>query len=334
MDPVSQALLALAISRAGFNRLTRLATPMILVASLALDIDIFSYIGGARAYLMWRCTATHSIPGAVAIAAVVATLFTIAGRKHATMPIRFGRAFTVCLAGTLAHVAFDLCGSYGVKLLWPFSGRWFALGLIAMLDPWVLFVLLGGILVPALFRLITEEIGAKQKSRTAARGAIAALVLLAIYAGGREILYMRAIQMLESRFYRGEAPVSVGAFPESTNPFKWDGVVVTGAALLRVDVPVLGRGFDPFAAQVFFKPAESAALEAARATPSASLFLSFARFPYAHVANDDAGIHVEINDLRFSVHSPPTRAVRAEIDLSSQNQIVREKLEFAGNWWR
>jgi membrane-bound metal-dependent hydrolase YbcI (DUF457 family) len=333
MDPVSQILLAIAISRAGLNHATRLATPMLIAASVAVDLDLLAAIRGPRAYLEGRCTATHSIPGAIIIAAAVAILFTIAGRKHTTMPVRFARAFGVCLAGTFLHIALDLCGSYGVKLFWPFSGRWFALDLIAPLDPWILMLLLAGIFVPALFRMITDEIGAQPKLQSAARGAFIALALLAVYAGGREVLRMRAQQMLNSRFYRGEAPTAVGAFPDSTSPFKWYGVVVTETALIRVDVPILGLTFDPTRGEVFFKPEGSAALEAARATPAASLFLSFARFPYAHITTSDDGFHVEITDLRFDVHSPPGRTITASIDLDQQSHVVKEELKMGSAWW-
>jgi membrane-bound metal-dependent hydrolase YbcI (DUF457 family) len=333
MDLFSLALVSLAAGRAGFNRLTRLATPMLLVSGLAADLDLLSAIGGPRAYLEGRCTATHSFVGAAIIAAAIAFGFTIATRKHATMPIRFTRAFAVCAAGALLHIALDFAGSYGVKLFWPFSGRWFALDLIAPLDPWLLIFLLAGILLPALFRLITEEIGAKHKSRSAARSAIAALALLVIYTGGREILHMRALKMLNSRLYRGAPPISAGAFPDSTSPFKWYGVVATENALIRVDVPVLGTAFDPDSGRAYFKPEESAALDAARATRTASLFLSFARFPRANITQGDAGFHVEITDLRFDVHSPPGRAITAVIDLNSQARVVKEELKMGPLWW-
>ncbi|MFZ0821127.1 MAG: metal-dependent hydrolase [Candidatus Acidiferrales bacterium] len=333
MDPISQTLLSITVCRAGFDRLTRLAMPMLIVSGLAVDLDLLSAIGGPRAYLEGRCTATHSFLGASIIAAVVALAFTLAGRKHATEPIRFARAFTVCLAGALIHIALEFAGSYGVKLFWPFSGRWFALDLIAPIDPWLIVFLLAGILLPALFRLITEEIGAKHKSRSIARGAIAALALLVIYLGGREVLHMRALQMLNSRLYRGDPPITMGAFPDSTSPFKWYGVVVTENALIRVDVPILGSQFDPESGRPYFKPEPSAALEAARATPTASLFLSFARFPRAHIEQTDAGYHVEITDLRFDVHSPPGRVTSAVIDLTPQAQITKEELKMDSPWW-
>jgi membrane-bound metal-dependent hydrolase YbcI (DUF457 family) len=336
MDPVSQLLLSITVSRAGFNRVTRLATPMLIVAGLAPDLDLFSGIAGPRAYLEGRCTATHSFLGAVIIAAIVALGFTIATRKHATAPVRFGRAFIVCAAGVFFHIALDFAGSYGVKFLWPSSGRLFALDLLAPLDPWLLIFLISGILLPTLFRLITEEIGAKHKSRSIARGAIIALALMVVYTGGRAILQMRAVKVLNSRLYRGAPPTAVGAFPDSVSPFKWYGVVVTENALVRVDVPILGTVFDPDTGRIYFKPEESAALEAARATPSASLFLSFARFPRAIVTKNDSGFHVEITDLRFDTNSrsQPNKAMTAEIDLNQQGRVVNEQIKMADIWLR
>jgi membrane-bound metal-dependent hydrolase YbcI (DUF457 family) len=334
MDPLSHLLLLVTASRAGLNRITRLATPMIIVAGLVPDMDLVSGLGGPRAYLEGRFTATHSFVGALVIAGIVAFAFTIAGRKHATMPIRFSRAFAVCATGVALHIAFDFAGSYGVKLFWPFSGRWFSLDLIAPLDPWILILLLAGILLPALFRLITDEIGAKRKSRSAARGAFVALALLTIYTGGREILHMRAVQMLNSRLYRGASPLDAGAFPDSTSPFKWYGVVATENAFFRVDVPIIGPAFDPESGRTYFKPEGSAALEAARATPTAILFLSFARFPRAHIEQTDAGFHAEITDIRFEEHSPPGRTITAVIELNSRAQVVNEVLKMNSGWWR
>jgi membrane-bound metal-dependent hydrolase YbcI (DUF457 family) len=333
MDPVSQLLLSIAISRAGFNRLTRLATPMLICAGLAPDLDLLCGIAGPREYLEGRCTATHSLIGAAIIAAVVALGFTIATRKHASAPIRFRRAFIVCAAGALCHIALDFAGSYGVKLFWPIGGRTFALDLLAPLDPWLLIFLLAGILLPTLFRLITEEIGAKHKLRSIARGAIVALALGTIYTGGRDILHMRALKILNSRLYRGAPPTAVGAFPDSVSPFKWYGVVVTENALVRVDVPVLGSAFDPESGRAYFKPDQSAALEAARATQTAALFLSFARFPRAIIQQTDAGFHIELSDLRFDVHSPPGRAISAVIDLNQRLQVVNEELKMDAEWW-
>jgi hypothetical protein len=139
--------------------------------------------------------------------------------------------------------------------------------------------------------------------------------------------------MVNSRLYRGEPPITVGAFPDSVSPFNWYGVVVTEHALIRVDVPILGSQFDPESGRAYFKPEPSAALQAARATPSAALFLSFARFPRANIEQTDAGFHIEITDLRFDVHSPPGRVTSAVIDLTPQTQVVKDELNMDSVWW-
>jgi len=326
VDPFTHIAASIAASRAGLNRTTNWATPMLIVSGLVADLDWLTALSGPRAFLIGHRTFTHSLIGTAAIAIVTALCFTFAGRKHPTSLIRFSRALIICTIGALLHVALDLTNSYGVKLLWPFSDHWIAMDILQKFDLWVLLVLLAGILVPMLFRMVTEEIGARQKSRGGASGAILALAIVLIYASGRFVLHSRAMDLLNSRLYQGAAPVVAGAFPDSPSPFHWGGVIITDAALFRVDVPLVFGAFDPFAAKHFFKPEPSAALDAARATQTARLFMSFARFPRATVANNDRGFHVEITDMRFEIVSPPGRSMAAVIDLDSQARVIREEL--------
>jgi inner membrane protein len=327
MDPFTQTLIATAAGRAGLNKLTRLATPMLIVVTLSLDLDWLTALAGPRVFLTGHRTATHSLVGIVAIALIVAVIFTIARRKHAAASIRFFPAFIACLIGATLHVMLDITNSYGVKVLWPLSDRWFALDILGNYDLWIIILLLAGILLPMLFRLVSDEIGATRKSK-GATGAGLALAVVFAYAGGRYILHMRALDLLNSRMYQGETPSAVGAFPDSPSPAHWAGVVVTEKALLRIDVPVAFGTFDPFSAKIFYKPAPSAALDAARGTRTAALFLSFARFPRATIEQNDRGYHVEITDMRFEVGSPPRRSMSAVIDLDSQTQVVSEELKF------
>src|SRR5262249_36583426 len=158
---------------------------------------------GLPAALKWRFTATHSILGAVTITAIVAACFAVVGRKRAAGSICIFRGLFVCLIAALLHLGLDVCSSYGVALLWPFSQRRFTFDLIAPLDPWLIVLLLAGILLPTLFRLVSEEIGASNKPRRGSRGAVIALTLLLVYVGGRAILHLRALNILNSRIYHG-----------------------------------------------------------------------------------------------------------------------------------
>lgn len=328
MDPVTHIVASIAAGRAGLNKTTRLATPMLIVSAMAGDLDWLTAFAGPRAFLIGHRTVTDSLLGAAAIALITALVFTLAQRKSLKSPVRFVPALGVCAVGAALHILLDFTNSYGVKLLWPFSERWFALDILPTFDMWLLFILLAGILLPMLFRLITEEIGAKPKSRSAALASIFAVVLALVYVGGRYVLHTRAIGMLNSRLYQDAAPITVGAFPDSPSPLLWTGVVVTEKALLRVDVPVALGNFDPLAAKVFYKPDPSAALDAARATRTAALFLSFARFPRARVEKTDQGYHVEITDMRFELGTPPGRSLAALIDLNVQAHVIHEELDF------
>lgn len=328
MDPVTHIAVSIAASRAGLNRATRLATPMLIVSGLAADLDWVTALVDPRSFLIGHRTMTHSIVGTAAIALLTALCFSLVGRRQSLSPMRFPIAFAVCLMGAALHVLLDLANSYGVKLLWPFSDRWFALDILPKFDLWILVILLAGILLPMLFRMVTEEIGAKRNAGGGRSGAILAFAFVLIYVGGRYVLLTRAVDLLNSRLYQGAAPMAVGAFPDSQSPFHWSGVVITEGALFRVDVPVVIGKFDPFAAKLFYKPEQSPALDAARATQTATLFLTFARFPRASVQKSDQGFRVEISDMRFEIGNPPGRSPTAVIELNGQARVLREELRF------
>src|SRR5258708_33838696 len=78
-------------------------------------------------------------------------------------------------------------------------------------DPWILALLLAGILLPELFGLVGSEIGAKTKAPRGRNGAIAALVLALIYVGGRATLHGNAVAQLDAHTYRGESPRRLAA---------------------------------------------------------------------------------------------------------------------------
>ncbi len=329
MEPVTHALTSLALGRAGLNRATRLATPMLLVAGLAADLDWLSLAGGARAFLHGHRTATHSLAGTAAIALATAGIFWWLGRKHPASPVRLLPALAVCSAGAGAHLLMDLTNSYGVKLLWPFRQSWYAWDLVHSIDPWVLFLLLLGLLLPGLFRLISEEIGARPKRRGPQRGAIVALALLVLYMGGRWAMHDRALEMLRWRVYHGEAPLAVGAFPTGASPLTWSGVVETDNALQQLEVSFApGSSFDPDLGRTLFKPEPSPALDAARKSEVAQELLQFARFPRAHVEKTADGYHVELRDLRFVSLLSGGSGFVAAIELNRQFQVVSEELRY------
>jgi membrane-bound metal-dependent hydrolase YbcI (DUF457 family) len=336
MEPVTHVLASIALGRSGLNKLTRMATPMLVVSGLIADADWVTRIGGASAFLPGHRTATHSLVGTAAITAGVAATFWLIGRKfgrkNQKLTVKLFPAILICAIGAAAHLLLDLLNASGVKLLWPFSTNWYAWDIADSVDAWIIFFLLAGLLLPELFRIIHEEIGARPKRQGRQRGAIAGLILAALFIAGRVYAHQRAIALLDAREYRGQAPLVVAAFPNSSNPLAWHGVVETDNALLNVEVPLgPGRTFDPDLVDVHFKPQPSLALNNAVASSTAVEFLNYARFPLANVEPSGGGFEVRFRDMRFASELPGQQGIIAVIELNAQSQVISERLEFHGD---
>ncbi len=329
MDPVTHALTSIALGRAGLNKITPMATPMLLVSGLVADVDWVARLGGASAFLHGHRTATHSIFGTVVLIAIITAGFWVTGRKYPKLAIGLFPALVICTVGAGVHLLLDLLNGYGVELLWPFSGKWYAWDIADSVDAWIIFFLLTGLLAPELFRLVLEEIGSKPKKGGRQRGAIVGLSLVTLFVAGRAVAHGRAVALLDSREYRGQAPLEVAAFPRASNPLLWSGVVETDNALVNVNVPLgPGSSFDPDVADVHFKAEDSLTLNHAVKSATAIEFLSYARFPLANVEHDGDGFQVRLRDMRFASELPGRRDIIAVIHLNAQSLVIDGHLEF------
>lgn len=336
MDPVTHALISATLDRAGLRRVSRNALWILVIAGTAADLGLLSYFGGASAYFHYHFALLHSILGSAILAFVVALAFYFYSRRAQAQPsrppLRFVPVLLLCIVGAAAHVLFDCLGANGVQLFWPFRTRWFALDILPRIDPWILAALVVGIVLPALFRLVSEEIGEHKKKKTVSKGAVAALLVIALYTGERGLLHQRAIQTLMSYDYHGAAPLTAGAFPDSASPFLWRGLVETANTIEQIDVPLnSGEVFRPASSLTSYKPASSPALDAARRALLADQFLRYARFPLAEIQTIPAGTLVTLRDLRFPSDSDSPENVRAVIELDSELHVRSAEIDFASS---
>jgi inner membrane protein len=328
--------MSLAFARAGKKFLPRFGTSMLVFSGVASDLDYASYFGGASAFLRFHRMLLHSLPCAAALAAAIAYAFYALNRKRPPRDgqpsLHFGPAFAVCAVGVAGHVLLDLFGSDGLQLFWPFRTRWSALDLVANLDPWILVILIAGILLPQLFRLVSEEIGDRRKGSGAQRGAIVTLVLVAAYLGARADLHSRAVDLLLAQEFHGRAPLEVGAFPSSSAPLDWRGVVSTDNAIEEVDISLApGAGFDPDRTLTRYKPEDSPALETGQRTRAAARFLTYARFPLASVVGLENGYRFELRDLRFASNDSTPANIVVRVDFDSSLHVREEEFRFAAS---
>ncbi len=278
------------MGRAGLNRKTALATVTLTLAAEAPDLDVFSRFGGSAFGLNHHRGFTHSFLGVPLVAALVVAFiylfWRLRGRKtrNPNLPPRWGLLFTyACLAG-LSHILLDFTNNYGVRPFWPFSERWYSWDIVFIAEPVLLVVLTLGLILPALFSLINEEIGARNKGPHAKpTGRLAATVaLLAVFAywGLRDYEHRRAVAALQARTYNGADAIRVSAYPYWVNPFRWHGVVEAPAFFAAMDVDSLTPEADPEAQmQIRYKPEETPVTLAAKNTYLGRVYLSWAQYP-------------------------------------------------------
>lgn len=328
MEPITHALASVALARAAGSRATPLAMPMAVVAGLAAEVDFVSLAGGAATYLEYNRTAAHSLLGSALLAAGVGAGFWVAGR-HRKRAVRLRPALGVSFAAAALHLLLDLGNSYGVQLLWPLRRGWWAADLLESVDPWLLILLAAGLALPELFRLVSEEIGARPSARAAQGWALATLALAGVYAGARWVLHEQAVALLNARMYHGAVAERVGAFPAGASPLAWRGVVSTENTLEEVAVPLGPAGsFESGRSRTYFKPELSPPLEAAQATEAVERFVRFARFPIASVERLEQGYRVTVRDLRFPQGKEATRVPTAVVALDDAARITQAAIRF------
>ncbi len=217
-----------------------------------------------------------------------------------------------------------------MTLLWPLRATRFAADYLPGIDPWILTLLLAGILLPELFRLVGSEIGAKDKAPRGRNGAIIAIALIVVYITARGVFHGDATEILDAHSYRGESPRRLGAFPDALSLLTWHGIAETQSLVCLAEVPVhSGKQFDAEAANCQHKPEASPALDLAQKTEIARKFLQSARFPRATVEKTQDGFEVVIRSLRDAVEQEVSHSVAARIVMDAKPKVFSEELVWA-----
>jgi len=337
VETLTHALIALTLARAGQKLLPRYGLAMLVVPGVAADLDFLSYFGGPSAYLRFHRGVLHSVLGSVVLVCVLALVFWAVARRAAAknsalnLPrLSFLSAAVVCGVAVAVHLLFDLASGIGVQLLWPFREKWTAWDLVNALDPWVLVVLVLGLALPEVLRLVSEEIGERNREPRGRVAAIVTLLLLLLYFGARAGLHSRAVGELNAREYHGAPPLAVGAFPSSISPLDWRGVVSTDNDIEVIEISLApGAGFDPERAVRHYKPEESAALEAGQNTAAARTFLRYARFPLAALERGDEGYRFTLRDMRFPAGDGSADNILVRVELDAALRVKIEEFQYA-----
>jgi hypothetical protein len=173
-----------------------------------------------------------------------------------------------------------------------------------------------------------QEIGAKRGSYRAS--AWATLGLIVVFWMSKWVVHERALEELRQRSYQTGEPVRVGALPQFLNPLGWSGVVETDKAyhLTFAGLGLLQSEFERRRVKAYFKPDQSEILVRATQTPTAGVFLDFARYPLFQISSSAEGHQVTARDLRFDFASRSGPRFVFSVLLDQNLRVVSEQFRF------
>ena len=151
MDNLTHSLVGALLGQAGLKNKTGLAMPALIIGANLPDVDAacFFWLEGQE-HLGFRRGITHGPPAMVLLPLVLASLLygydrwqaKRGKRPEGQLPVSFKWLYLLSLIGCLTHPALDWLNVYGIRLLEPFSSRWFYGDTLFIIDVW-LWVLMG-----------------------------------------------------------------------------------------------------------------------------------------------------------------------------------------------
>ena len=296
MDNLCHTLAGAALGEAGLKRTTGLGMATLLIGANLPDVDVLAIPFGHS--LDFRRGWTHGVLAWVVLPLALTGLVLLWDRfarrrgRADRAPVRPAWVLLLAALSVWSHPLLDWLNSYGVRLLMPFSGRWFYGDALFIVDPWMWAMLAGGVFAAR-----------RASRRTPARLAIAAVTAYA------------ALMVLGSAVGREMAAAGVVmAGPVPVNPLRREVVVREGDAYRFGALRLLPR--PRLEMEEYRLPVNAAdpAARAAAATPEGRQFLTWSRFPFFVVERSGGGAWVRIDDARYSAGPQPSwAAVRVRV---------------------
>jgi inner membrane protein len=289
MDNLCHTLVGAACGEAGLKRTTRWGNPILMIAANLPDVDVLAFVTDTPAVAIRRGW-THGILAQALLPIVLTGIVLALDRwrpaQGRTARVRAGPVLLLSYVGVLSHVGLDWLNTYGVRLLMPFSHRWFYGDSVFIIDPWLWLSLGIGVFLARRYR---------RPARAAAALIVATLYIVAMIGSARSA---RAHVIAEWTTRNGQPPISVMVGPSFVNPFRRDVIIDAGdhyrsgtyeviVRTLRLrDAPVRKNDTDPAVAR-------------AREDARFRAVLVWSRFPYYAIDAEPGGTRVRLADMRF-----------------------------------
>ena len=300
MDNICHSMLGAALGRAGLARTTPLGMSTLVIANNLPDVDVGVFATQTLA-MSFRRGWTHGVLAQLTLPIVLTGIMLLVDRvfrRDAPDRVKVVPLLLLSYLGVVLHVFLDFLNSYGVRLLMPFSERWFYGDALYIVDPF-LYVALG------LGWWISSRRQANVRAnpfRPARIGLTLAAVYVAVMVGSnalarREVKggLTRAGRSLDTRFM---------VTPVFANPLRREVIIDVGDRYEKGHL-----WFDPLP---HFRPAgygvakglDDPAVQPALQLPRAQAFLRWSRLPFVQINPTPPLAGIWLNDYRYASAGP------------------------------
>lgn len=292
MDNVCHTLVGAACARAGLARPTRFAAATSMIAANLPDLDVLVFATDVPS-VAFRRGWTHGVLAQALLPALLAGVMLAIGRRFAREPAgviapapSLGPLLVLSYVGVLSHVFLDYLNNYGVRLLMPFSGRWFYGDALFIVDPW-LWILFG----------TATAVGAGERAgRTRIGLVVASIYIVAMIGSARAA---RGIVLDAWLRAHGTPPQALMVGPVPINPFR-KAVIVDAGDHYRSGTFTWFPRRAALADATVTKNDDHPATSAARRDPRVAGILVWTRFPFWEITKGSDGTRVTVRDMRFA----------------------------------
>jgi inner membrane protein len=273
MDPVTHSLAGVAISRLGFTR--KAALWILLLSSIAPDLDYITRFWGADVFLRYHRGITHGILALFVVPVLIGLIF---GLKKGFFYYSF-----IAFLGYAAHLFIDLTNQYGMRILSPLDWQQYSLDLTFIIDPYITIAF-----------LLCAILGSINKKRASAIVTIT-IVLLFAYMGGRYYLKNKTMDFLRANL---EAH-SYRMCPLPNDFLRWWFIAKSGNEV-KVGFADLFTG-RVSVQEIYRISYNDPLIEMSKKERVVKNFLYFSRYPYVEVRRNDGIATVIWRELSFAI---------------------------------
>jgi inner membrane protein len=337
MEPVTHLLTGACLSRAGLNRRAAYATLTMVVAAEFPDIDTLWSLRGPIEGFQHHRGITHTFLGLPFEAAlIVAGVYawhrwrlkrasnSAGGRAKplTAAPLRWGVLYSLALIALLSHLLLDYTNNYGLRPFFPFNDRWYAASIVFIVDPLMLALLLGALILPWIFGLVGVEVGAKKEAFRGRGWAIAALVGIVGWWGLRAVEHASALQMARSQSMVAPTPVSgpetappepdaayvptflpvraALASPDLLSPFRWSAAMDFGQVYKLAEIDTYDKTLTT-GEEMYPKPGSSAAVLTAERSKLGRAYMDWSPMPFVEVTKAEGAVAADGGELGTAI---------------------------------